>query len=298
MTKHRFALANAISMAIPFFLGFSLFLTTLAFLATPALAQDQVISTGVASIDLPESHAKKVSLEIVDGSFNFYNAGKIRLEANNIDFRNGSLGGLNVNLNKGDFDNIWVDQMTINTAAFNFDTYELLNNRRFSLAQPVNGTVNLLISEAGINHFLQHPKTLDKLEKSIAKKTGGLKVITFADPKLKFIKDNQVQLDVTGIMGGSVMVPMQMVGQLALKNSNPVFQNLKVISENSEVPMPVDVTKVMEKQLNDMLNLQKLGKDTFVIKANSLKMKKGVLELAGNATFTRLEFGGKKTAHK
>lgn len=273
-------------------------LTVGLFSTLPARAEERVVAAGVASIDLPESHAKQVSLEIIDGSFNYYNAGKIRVEANAIDFRNGSLGGLHVNVAKGDFDNIWVDQMNIQTAAFNFDTFELLNHRRFVFAQPINGSVNLTISEDSLNHFLQHPKTLERLEKAVAKKTGGMKVMTFSNPQLKMLKDNQIQLDVLTTVGGGIQVPVQMLGKLAILNNNLAFSNLKVVSQNNEVPLPLDVTKPMEKQLNDLINLEKLGKQTFVIRANSLKMKKGVIDIAGDATFTKLEFGTKTASNK
>lgn len=261
-------------------------------LALP-LARAEVLGGGVAAIDIPESRAKLVTLEITDGHFSQYAMGKMRIELHDIDFRSGSLSSLKTSMTMGDFDNIWVDKMDISTEAFHFNTYELINNRRFELSQAITGNVYLGISENSLNHFLQHPKTLEKLEKSIQKKTGGIKLITIGNPSLKIVKGNQIQLNLTTFLGGQQMqIPMEILGELKLKDDNLVFSNLKVSSQDTALPLPVDVVKIIEKQLNDMINLEKLGKNNFVIHAKSLKMKKGLVEVTGNATFTRLEFGG------
>lgn len=285
LTKHWNALL---------FLGLIVFLTTTGVFQTElARAEEKVLASGVAAIDIPQTKAKLVQLELNDAKFSEFGVNKLTLSLHDVDFQQGSLSSLGIDLANGDFDPILVDRMTVNTQAFQFDPFALMNQRRFELAQPITGSVTLAISENSLNRFLKNPKTIGKIENAIQKKTGGIKLVSFQNPSLRLLKGNEVEVDMTATVAEGIAVPVQILGELALKDQNLAFTNLRMNSQDNAVPLPTDISRVMEKQLNDMINLEKLGKKSFVIRANSLKMKKGLVEVAGNATFTRLEIGAK-----
>jgi hypothetical protein len=185
---------------------------------------------GVAVLDLPDSSAQSVTLDIVKGRFADYSVGRLTLLASGIDFRNGTLQGLKADIRDADLENLRVERLQMDTPPFSFDTMQLLNNRTFVLSQPVSAQVNLQISEDSINHFLANPKTLAKIEKAIQKQTGGLKVLTFSNPNLTFGGGNRIKLTVNGIIAQGLAVPLEMIGklgiragQLRLRNDYPVW---------------------------------------------------------------------------
>src|SRR5689334_19867822 len=65
---------------------------------------------GVAVIDLPDSSAQSVTLDIVKGRFADYSVGKLSLTGSGIDFRSGTLQGLKTDIRDADFDNLMVDR--------------------------------------------------------------------------------------------------------------------------------------------------------------------------------------------
>lgn len=260
-----------------------------------AFAQQQkvapVMGAGSVAIDLPDSSAQSVTLDIVQGRFSDYSVGRITLTGNGIDFRNGTLQGLKADVLDGDFDNLPVNKLSLNTPAFSFNTLELLNNRTFLLSQPVNARVHLTISEANLNRFLTNPKTLGQIEKSIQKKTGGMKLLTFSNPHISLLSGNKVKLDVTGVLAQNMAIPMEMTGSLGLHAGQLKLNNLNLSSNGTQLPVPVDVAKVFEEKLNEMIDFKKLGKNAMVIQADSIKLNGHNLIIEGNATLTKLKFG-------
>jgi hypothetical protein len=286
-------------------LGAVLLATSLAFAQapannTPAPAQTPAVggtlhapirAGGVMALDLPNSSAQSISLDIVQGRFSEYSVGRITLTGSGIDFRNGTLQGLKADVAEGNFDNLLVDKLSINAPAFSFNTMELLNNRTFILNQPVTAKVNVLISEAGINKFLANPKTMEKIEKSIQKKTGGLKLITFSNPSLNLLSGNKVKVNVTGIVGQGLSVPMEMTGKLGIQNGQLGISNLVVSSGGNDVQLPLDVATVFQDKINEIIDFKRLGKNSMVITADSMKLNGKILNIDGHATLTKLQFG-------
>jgi hypothetical protein len=84
---------------------------------------------GVMALDLPDSSAQSVSLDIVKGRFSSYSVGRVTLTGSGIDFRNGTLQGLKADIAEGDFENLLVDKLSLLAPAFSFDTMQLLNNQ-------------------------------------------------------------------------------------------------------------------------------------------------------------------------
>jgi len=246
---------------------------------------------GAVALDLPDSSAQSISLDIVKGRFSDYSVGHIILSAAGMDFRNGSLQSLKTELTDANFDNLLVDKLQMDAPGFSFDTMQLMNNRTFVLSQPVTAKVNLTLSEDSLNHFLANPKTLAKIEKSIQKQTGGLKLLTFSNPSLSLLGGNRLRVNVTGVVAQGLAVPMEMNGNLALSDGQLVVQNMKLTSGGNDLQLPTDVAKSFQDKLNDMINFKKLGKSSLVITADKLKFQGKNLHIEGHATLTKLQFG-------
>lgn len=246
---------------------------------------------GVMALDLPDSSAQSVSLDIVKGRFSEYSVGRITLTGSGIDFRNGTLQGLTADILEGDFDSLLVDKLSLIAPAFSFDTMQLLNNRAFVLAQPVTAKVKLALSEAGLNRFISSPKTLSKIEKSIQKQTGGLKLITFSKPSLSLLAGNKVKMNVTGLVAQGLAVPLEMTGKLVIQGGQLAITNMALSSEGSDLQLPLDVAKSFQDKLNEMIDFKRLGKNSMVITADSMKLTGKTLMIDGHATLTKLQFG-------
>lgn len=246
---------------------------------------------GVMALDLPDSSAQSVSLDIVKGRFSEYSVGRITLTGSGIDFRNGTLQGLSADILEGDFDSLLVDKFSLIAPAFSFDTMQLLNNRSFVLAQPVTAKVKLALSEAGLNRFISSPKTLSKIEKSIQKQTGGLKLITFSKPSLSLLAGNKVKMNVTGLVAQGLAVPLEMTGKLVIQAGQLAITNMALSSEGSDLQLPLDVAKSFQDKLNEMIDFKRLGKNSMVITADSMKLTGKTLMIDGHATLTKLQFG-------
>lgn len=246
---------------------------------------------GVVALDLPDSSAQSVSLDIVKGRFSDYSVGRIILTGSGIDFRNGTLQGLKADILEGDFDSLLVDKMALVAPAFSFDTMQLINNRSFVLSQPVTAKVSIVISEAGLNRFLANPKTLGKIEKAIQKQTGGIKLVTFSNPSFHLAGGNKVKMNVTGVVAQGLSVPMEMTGQLAIQAGQLVIQNMQITSSGNQLELPLDVAKSFQSKINEMIDFKRLGKNSMVINADTMKVTGKTLNIEGHATLTKLQFG-------
>lgn len=278
-----------------------LFAATLSILALPlAMAQNStsqpsvapaIKAGGVVALDLPDSSAQSVSLDILKGRFSDYSVGRVTLTGSGIDFRNGTLQGLKADILAGDFDNLLVDKLALVAPAFSFDTMQLLNNRAFVLSQPVTAKVNLAISEAGINRFLANPKTLSKIEKAVQKQTGGIKLITFSNPGFRLAGSDKIKLNVTGIVAQGLAVPLEMDGRLVIQGGQLNIQDMHIASGGNDLELPLDVAKSFQSKINELIDFKRLGKNSMVITADSMKVNGKILNIDGHATLTKLQFG-------
>ena len=162
------------------------------------------IQGGVETVDLPLSQADLIHLEIKEGFFDESSVGHLNVSMHKVNLRDGYLNSLELGINNGEFEYVFFDSLTLKTAPFSFDTYDLINHQRFSLDQPVNGSVSVVITEAGLNRFIQEPRVRQKIEKSIQKKTGGIKLITFDNPKLELLRKDEVKLSLMLNVGGGL----------------------------------------------------------------------------------------------
>lgn len=276
-TLSAVALSVAILAANPFTVAFS------------ADTLNPINSSGVVLIDLPASSAESIRLDIKQARLAAQSVGRLILDAQGIDFKKGALTSLGAEVQDGNFDNILVDKLTLNTTAFSFDTLELLNHRRFVLDHAINAAVSMKISEQSLNKFVSNPKTIEKIQKAVSKKTGGMNLISFSNPSLKLMGGNRVKLTLNSTLGNAVVAPMELNGNLAVKSGKLSFENLQLKSNGTQ--LPVDISDVFEKKLNEMIDLEKLGKNNFVIQAEKLSVTGKMLEISGNAALTRLDFG-------
>ncbi|WP_373533150.1 DUF2993 domain-containing protein [Vampirovibrio sp.] len=246
---------------------------------------------GVMALDLPDSSAQSISLDILKGRFSDYSVGRVTLTGSGIDFRNGTLQGLKADILAGDFDNLLVDKLALTAPAFSFDTMQLLNNRAFVLSQPVNAQVNLVISEAGINRFLANPKTLHVVEKAVQKQTGGIRLVTFSNPSFSLVGGNKIKLNVTSVVAQGLTVPLQMDGKLAIQAGQLSIQDMHIASGGTDLELPLDVAQSFQAKINELIDFKRLGKNSMVITADSMKISGKTLIIDGHAQLTKLKFG-------
>lgn len=277
--------------------------TTLAVWAEPSAAPEKpfdpssvkvapIRSAGVVALDLPDSSAKSVSLNIIQGRFSDYSAGSISLVGSGVDFRQGNLQKLQADIKEGNFDNLLVESMSIIAPAFSFDTMQLLNNQTFVLKEPVDAIVKMSISEKSINQFLANPKTLSKIEKAIQKQTGGIKLLSFSNPSFQLLSGQKVKLQVTGLLGQGIPIPLEMDGGLSINSKGQLgITDLKLSSNGSSVQMPVNVADTFQKKLNELIDFQRLAKNSMVITADNIVTSSKTLKLTGHAKLTKLRFG-------
>lgn len=246
---------------------------------------------GVMALDLPNTSAQSISLDILQGRFSDYSAGRLQLTATGIDFRNGVLQALKADVTDGNFDNLLVDKLQIVTPAFSFDTMQLVNNRTFVLAKPVTAKVLVSMSETGVNRFLANPKTLEKIEKSIRKQTGGLKLVTLSNPNFALMGGGRVKVTVMSTVAQGLAIPLEMTGKLAIKEGQLALTGLSMSSGGNNVQMPVDLASSFQSKINEMIDFRRLGKNSLVITADSMKQSGKNITVDGHATLTRLQFG-------
>jgi len=263
--------------------------------AIPAPSTMPPLTSGTALLDLPSGSAQTITLDIDQGRFANQSVGHLKLSAKGIDFRQGTLNSLGAEIRNGLFDTIPVDLLKLDASAFSFDTLELLNHRRFVLANPVNAAVTLKISESNLNKYLASPKTIEKLEKAVARKTGNIALIRFTNPVLVLGaragkgERNRVKLTVNAQFGDLANTPLEMLGSIGAKQGKLQFENMVLSSNGTQ--LPVDVAGTFQNKLNEMIDLERLGKNNFTIKANTVNVVGHNLEVTGLAALSRLDFG-------
>ena len=246
---------------------------------------------GVLALDLPNSSAQSISLDIVQGRFSDYSAGRLQLTGTGIDFRNGVLQSLKADITDGNFDNLLVDKLQIIAPAFSFDTMQLINNRTFVLTKPVGAKVLVSLSETGINRFFANPKTLEKIEKSIRKQTGGIKLVTLSNPSFSLLSNARIKVNVTSTVAQGIAIPLEMTGKLIIKEGQLALSGLTMSSGGNNVQMPVDVASSFQDKINELIDFHRLGKNSLVITADGMKQSGKAITIDGHATLTRLQFG-------
>jgi hypothetical protein len=263
--------------------------------AAPAIPVP-TLTGGSVMLDLPSGSAENIILDIQQGRFANQSVGNLKLNAQGIDFRQGSLKSLGAEVKDGQFENIPVDLLKLNASAFSFDTLELLNHRRFILAKPVDAGVLVRISEANLNKYLANPKTIDRLEKAIARKTGNVALIKLTNPAIVLGGKamgkgggNKVKLTLNATISDLASTPLELLGTLGSNQGKLQFMDM-VLSSNG-MPLPVDVASILQTKLNEMIDLERLGKNNFTIRAQNVSVANHQLEVTGQAALTRLEFG-------
>lgn len=261
--------------------------------ATISSSAQTALQVSTSAVDLPDSFADNLQLHIGEGRFAEYSVGDLTLNLNQVNFKEGRLASFKANLEGGRFEDIWVEGMTVNTSGFSFDTFELLNHRRFVLTEPINGDVELTLTEDGLNHFIKSPSVLGRLEKAIAKKTGGIKLIAFTNPELSLHRGGKAELDLF-VNAGGALIPAKMEGEFDLKDGRLQFSDLELSSDKQPFPFADQVAPVIEKELNKAIDLRKLGGRDFAIHARDMKWKSDKIVLTGFAKISRMEFGKRK----
>jgi hypothetical protein len=265
----------------------------LALNALPGFTMEPIAVGGATVTDIPAGSADSVRFDIQKGRFAEQSVDKLSLTATGIDFKQGKLQGLSANMMNAQFDALVLDAMSLTTGAFTFDPMELMNRRRFLLSQPVAGQVQIKLSEAHLNQYFSHPHTLEKLEKAANKKLGNIGLIKLSNPNLSLLGKNSLKAIMMLSLGGAVGTPVELVGNLNLNQGKIVLSDVNLTSNGTALPF--DLVSVFTSKFNEAIDLEKLGKKTFVVNVNKLTTVGKTLDLSGNVRLTKLEFGGNKS---
>jgi hypothetical protein len=270
-----------------------IFSLLLALNALPGFTMEPIAVGGATVTDIPAGSADSVRFDIQKGRFAEQSVDKLSLTATGIDFKQGKLQGLSANMMNAQFDALVLDAMSLTTGAFAFDPMELMNRRRFLLSQPVAGQVQIKLSEAHLNQYFSHPHTLEKLEKAANKKLGNIGLIKLSNPNLSLLGKNRLKAMMMLSLGGAVGTPVELVGNLNLNQGKIVLSDVNLTSNGTALPF--DLVSVFTSKFNEAIDLEKLGKKTFVVNVNKLTTVGKTLDLSGNVRLTKLEFGGNKS---
>jgi LmeA-like phospholipid-binding len=265
----------------------------LTLLALPVVAMEPISVGGANVVDVPAGSADSVRFDIQKGRFAEQSVDKLSLTATGIDFKQGKLQGLLADMTNAQFDALTLDAMKLTTGAFAFDPMELMNRRRFMLSQPVSGQVQIKLSEAHLNQYFSHPHTLEKLEKAANKKLGNVGLIKLSNPNLALLGKNKLKANLTVSLGGAVGTPVELLGNLGVHQGKIMLTDVNMTSNGTALPF--DLATVFTSKFNEAIDLEKLGKKTFVVSVNKLNTVGKVLDLTGQVRLTKLEFGGHKS---
>ncbi|MDX2085410.1 MAG: LmeA family phospholipid-binding protein [Candidatus Melainabacteria bacterium] len=255
--------------------------------SSAATAKPGLVTAGVQGYALPNAGVEAVRVDLKKGFFAGFSADHMVLNLQGINLQHGSMQTLHALMEDAFLDFVPLDRVEIHTNAFQFDTFQLINNRRIVLDRPIAGHVNLQLTEQNLNVLLAQPKTKEKLERAIAKQTGNLKLVEINAPVLEMLGKDKFRLTFQTAMAGALTVPVEMEGTLALRQGELSFSNLQMVSAG--LPLPVDLAKVLEAHLNKVLDFKTLGGRYFDLKATRLDTQHKKITLEGTATLTQLE---------
>jgi hypothetical protein len=257
----------------------------------PALAMEPISAGNATVVDIPAGSAESLRFDILKGRFAEQSVDKLSMTATGIDFKQGRLQGLMADMANAQFDHLVLDAMSLKTGAFAFDPMELMNKRRFLLSQPVAGQVQIRLSESHLNQYFAHPQTLEKLEKAANKKLGNMGLIKLSNPVLTLLGKNRLKANLNLSLGGAIATPVEMIGVLNLNAGKIVLGNVALTSNGAALPF--DLASVFTSKFNEAIDLEKLGKKTFVVSVSKLATVGKSLDLNGQVKLTKLEFGGR-----
>ena len=265
----------------------------LTIMAMPVLAIEPIPVGGANVVDVPAGSADSVRFDIQKGRFAEQSVDKLSLTATGIDFKQGKLQGLMADMTNAQFEHLTLDAMKLTTGAFAFDPMELMNRRRFLLSQPVNGQVQIKLSEAHLNQYFSHPHTLEKLEKAANKKLGNMGLVKLSNPNLVLLGKNKLKAAMNLSLGGAVGTPVELIGNLGVQQGKIMLTDVNMTSNGTA--LPIDLASVFTSKFNEAIDLEKLGKKTFVVNVSKLNTLGKTLDLTGQVRLTKLEFGGNKS---
>lgn len=264
-------------------------LVACALIMTVADAMEPISAGSVTAVDFPDASAGEISITLDAARFGKQAVGHVVLKAKQLDLNAGLLSSLNLDLKNGQFgDRLQLADFNVVTEAFQFDSFELLNKQRFVLSAPVEGQVALHLTEENLNEYLGHEKTLKQINKAITKQLGGFQLVKLAQPHFTIMPQQKLALSINAVLGGSVAIPLNLLGQLEVIDGNIQLQNLSVVSQQTQ--LPIEVSGIIEQQLNKVINLEKLSSDKFKLRATKLETRSHQAYINGTAQIEMLSF--------
>lgn len=269
----------------------------------PALnGQGPILAPPISFVDINSGRFGKLDIDMEDGQFLDGAAKQLHLTAKNLDLNEGILKSLDITINGGTFQDFTIDQLTLSTAGdLNFDTGIFLNHKTLRFTTPAQAQVMAIISQDGLNRFINSPRTLERLSYS-ATKSGGMLAnllgsmggnigFSLTQGDIKLTKGNSVNMNLVtrvGLGQVGVPIPVSLKAKLGLKDGWLEMQDTEV-STNGQTLSP-EIAKLIVNKVNGLSNWGKRS-DDIQFSFTDLKVVPGKqFILKGTAEVKQLRF--------
>jgi hypothetical protein len=234
-----------------------------------------------------------------NAQFSDWTAKRLELDLRTIDIQAGTLKGVNLRYNDGVIERLPIQHFSLSSrplqagvSAVSFDSFELVNFQRLILRQPIAADVRIVLSEVGLNQFLSHPETIQKLESQLAKQTG-IALATFKDLSIRLSRGNIMSVSMSVTLAQALQTNMTLTGKLVAKNGGVEVTRLKMESNGN--PFPFDVSGILTEQINKTLDVKRFTKKSGItLSVNHIHLTGSTLTLDGVGQVNRLSFGNGK----
>ncbi|BAZ38336.1 hypothetical protein NIES4101_42730 [Calothrix sp. NIES-4101] len=180
--------------------------------------------------------------------------------------------------------------LELETDSIELDT-RTIGKKRPKFKQPLQAGLRLVLTEADVNKVLKSPEFLSRLRKLNVISTNPANkdsnpVYLFANPKVKFLANQRVKLQVEiQEEGKSESVSVNLETGLNIISGRSL-QFIKPVAKVNEEEVPSQFLDAIVNNLNQRLDLRSLETDGLLMRIIKLKMKPGELEIG---TFVRIE---------
>lgn len=255
----------------------------------------QVLDAGSAQVrDLPDAQAEGLTIILKNARFGVQSAGLVQADLSGLDLHAGSVKGVGFTLRQANLNNqLILDDAKLTTGPCQLDPVALLNNHRLVFAPAVNAAVTVGISQAHLQQYIAHPKTLERITGGLAKATGGLLQMRLLNPRVKFLPGNKMLLDATLNMGGALESPLQMEGTLGIRDGIIGLSGTSLTANSGAIPE--NFALMIENSLNR--SIKKVQQENALANLVAQKVtlsKSGGLLITGTAMVSDLTFGKTK----
>ncbi|MBV8885192.1 MAG: DUF2993 domain-containing protein [Chroococcidiopsidaceae cyanobacterium CP_BM_RX_35] len=188
----------------------------------------------------------------------------------------------------------WVEEMSFETDAVAIDFSGVLGGK-LSLKQPTQAVVQVILSEAGINHAFTAElvrKRLQNLTLPALTDLSGGKPVSFNDIQLELLPNNRIRLLAKANLNNEDPVSIGLTATIAVERrrrisfKDPQFEADLVPESQREISQPL--TFALGQILDSMVDLDRFDLDGVSMRINRLETQGKQLVFSGYAQIERI----------